>query len=562
MARSGGIIHTYRGYDPQRFPLPASSPPDIITPALDHMLAYGSLDHLTEEQLAEAIEIDPSQIQGLGPSLGSLIARLEERKRKILATYETEKVQHQAQENYQDYARRTRPPATHRARYWHAVKDEQIAELERLWYRTEQRSDFGRHLVHLMEHLGNKYEIEDLISKYQFTGKQSMSIDQALEIKQELETIDKLIEQLNEAAKNAKIYLINMEELAQFVSEEEVEGLGALQQQVEDMLRHLAEQQGLKRDRDGYQLTPKALKLFQSRLLDQIFSELQAARSGRHADDISGDGAVEMQRTKPYEFGDSLANMDVGSSMINAMIREPGARPVRITPEDIEIHLTRNTPKCASVVCMDMSGSMRWGGQYINVKRMALALDGLIRKEYPGDFLDFVEIASLPKRRHVSEIIELLPNPVTVHDPVVRLKVDMSSTDISEFDVPPHFTNIQHGLKLARQLLEVQDTPNRQIILITDGLPTAHFEQNWLYLLYPPDPRTEQHTLREALLCHNAGITINIFLISSWAQCEEDIKFARRLAESTAGRVFFVGGRDLDRYVVWDYIKRRRFIIG
>ena len=106
------------------------------------------------------------------------------------------------------------------------------------------------------------------------------------------------------------------------------------------------------------------------------------------------------------------------------------------------------------------------------------------------------------------------------------------------------------------------DTPNRQIILITDGLPTAHFEEEMLYLLYPPDPRTEEATMREGMLCQREDIVINIFLIPSWSQSREDIQFAHRLAESTTGRVFFTAGRDLDRYVVWDYVSRRRDIIA
>ncbi|MEE8386772.1 MAG: hypothetical protein V3S01_12735, partial [Dehalococcoidia bacterium] len=256
------------------------------------------------------------------------------------------------------------------------------------------------------------------------------------------------------------------------------------------------------------------------------------------------------------------ANLDVTSSRLNTMVRTGPGLPIRLAPEDLEIHLTRNMPKCATVLCMDMSGSMRWGGQYINVKRMALALHGLIRTEYPGDFVDFVEAYTFARRRHISEVPELLPKPVTLYDPVVRLKADMSNERLTEHDIPPHFTNLQHGLSVARQLLQVQDTPNRQIILITDGLPTAHFEDQWLYLLYPPDRRTEHFTIREGLLCREQGITINIFLLPSWDQSEEDIQFAYRLAEDTGGRVFFVGGSELDRFVVWDYLERRRFIVG
>ena len=166
------------------------------------------------------------------------------------------------------------------------------------------------------------------------------------------------------------------------------------------------------------------------------------------------------------------------------------------------------------------------------------------------------------KLRQSGEIVTLMPKPVTLFDPVVRLRADMSDERISEMQIPPHFTNIQHALQISRQLLSSQDTPNRQIILITDGMPTAHFENEWLYLLYPPDRRTEHFTLREAIRCHEQQITINVFLLGGAGQSRDDIQFAYRMAETTAGRVFFVGGRELDRFVVWDYVRRRRYLIG
>jgi uncharacterized protein with von Willebrand factor type A (vWA) domain len=193
---------------------------------------------------------------------------------------------------------------------------------------------------------------------------------------------------------------------------------------------------------------------------------------------------------------------------------------------------------------------------------MGLALDGLIRTEFPGDYLQFIEMYTFAKPRHVSEVPKLMPKPVTLYDPVVRLRADMSDPNITELDIPPHFTNIQHALQLARKFLSVQDTPNRQVMLITDGLPTAHFEGEKLFLLYPPDERTENATLREALLCAREGITINIFLLASWNQTREDVRFAYRMAESTKGRVFFTAGNELDRYVVWDYLARRKSILA
>ena len=179
--------------------------------------------------------------------------------------------------------------------------------------------------------------------------------------------------------------------------------------------------------------------------------------------------------------------MDIPGSLVNAMLRDGPVLPLRLRSEDIIVHRTRNSPKCATAVLLDMSGSMRYDGLYINVKRMGLALDGLIRREYPGDWLRFIEVYTFAKLRQAGEVIALMPKQVTVFDPVVRLKADMSDERVSEMQIPPHFTNIQHGLQLARQLLAGQDTPNRQMILITDGLPTAHFEGKDLYMLYPPD---------------------------------------------------------------------------
>jgi uncharacterized protein with von Willebrand factor type A (vWA) domain len=436
--------------------------------------------------------------------------------------------------------------------------------LEQLWYQAD-RSDpeFAQGVLKTMEALADRYQIDDLVSKYTFTGRQKVDIPQAIEIKKELEQIDELLKQLEEAAKTAQIGLIDMEALSQFAQPGDLNALEEIREQIRNVVREMAERQGLDRDESGsFRLTPKAYKTFQAKLLERIFADLEASRSGRHTGRIVGDGSVELPSTKPYEFGDSIANMDIVQTVTNAMLRRPDERPVRLRSDDIEVFKTRNSPKCATVVVMDMSGSMRYDGQYINVKRMALALQGLISSEYPGDFLRFIEMYSFAKLRPAGEIIDLMPKPVTIHNPVVRLKADMSDQRISESDIPPHFTNIQHALRLARQNLATVDTPNKQIILITDGLPTAHFEEQLLLLLYPPDPRTEQQTMREAMECGREGITINLFLVPSWSQSEEDIRFAHRMAEQTKGRVFFTSGNNLDRFVLWDYVHRKREILG
>ncbi|MEM9373803.1 MAG: hypothetical protein AAGA55_09180 [Planctomycetota bacterium] len=577
----GGVVHTYQRYDPKRFP-PPSDPggSDLASAAMDHMMMFGERRRLTEEDLANAVEIDPSQIAGLGPSLDAMIAMLEERKRKILETYETESAQSEAETRYRDASGSLNPPKALREDVRKALRSGQIPMLERVWYAAERRDpEFAAEFLRTIDRLGDRFEVDELAANWVFTGREPLTVEEAIAVKYELETIDKLLEQLRKAQKDAKIGVIDLDKLKEFVDEASIDQLSRMGEQIQELIRQQAEAQGLERDTEGnYRLTPRAHRLFQARLLDEIFSDLEAGRAGRHTGPIEGEGVVEIPKTRPYEFGDAASNIDLTQTLINGAARDAGASGrIRVRPEDIEIHRTRNNPKCATCLLVDMSGSMAQMGQYIQTKRMAMAMDGLLRSEYPGDFLRTIEVASFARTVPPGEIISLMPKPVTIRDPVVRFRVDMADPEVSESMVHPHFTNIQHGLSLARRHLANSDTPNKQIILFTDGLPTAHFEngpetgaqvgkrtgnENYLYLLYPPDPLTERATMREAMACARDGITINVFLLPSWSQDEDDIAFAQRLAEQTKGRVVFVGGEDLDRFVLWDYVRQRRKVLS
>jgi uncharacterized protein with von Willebrand factor type A (vWA) domain len=560
----GGILHTYSKYDPIKIPGPSQQQADIVTPMMNQMLSWGSQRSLTDEEMARAIKLDPSQLSQLGPSIDYMKAVLEDQKEKLLQKYETKSVRKKASKAFQKKAKPAPPLGEPlKSAYEEAIQRQQLHELENIWYRINNDADeSAKHLMSVIARLQDKYQIDELDGKYNFTGHESLTIPEAIELKQLLDKIEDLLKQLEDAEKNGQLAYLDLDELGDFIEEKDRHSLEDMQRQIQDYIERAAEQQGFEKNNGKYELTPKAYRTFQNKLLSRIFSHLKESNSGRHFDNaVNGEGAVEMQSTKPYEFGDSITNMDVPQTFINAMIRDPGQSPIRLKSDDIEIHRTRNNPKAATVIIMDMSGSMRYDGQYVNVKRMALAMDGLIRSEYPGDYLGFIEMYTFGKVRKQGEIIDLMPKPVTIHHPVVQLKVDMSKEEVSEHMIHPHFTNIQHSLRLARQLLANVNTPNRQVMLITDGLPTAHFEDSELFLLYPPHPKTEEATLREGMMCANEGITINTFLVPSWSQTEEDIRFAYRLSESTTGRVFFTSGGDLDRFVVWDYIKKKREIL-
>lgn len=559
----GGVVHSYRKYDPVNIPPPRPPEIDLVSPVMEHLLEFGELDDLSPEELAGAIVLDPEQIRGLGPSLEMLRRRLEERRRRILERYDTSALAARARGEFRAAAAEVEPPPEHRQAYRRAVKEEHLWLLERLWYaQQDDQSRFGAAIVHLVDRLGAVYAIDDLLARWSFSGSERLDVPTALEVKEELEEIERLLKQLEEARKNARVALVDLEALGRYATSGELDDLARLKAQVEEMVARMAAEQGLEKGKRGLEMTPRALRLFQGKLLERIFSELDPSRTGRHAADVAGEGAVETVPTRPWEFGDSVANLDIPGSLVNALLRQGAERPLRLLPRDLEVHRTRNAPKCATSVVLDMSGSMRHGRLYVAVKKMALALEGIVRREFPGDALHFFEMASFAVPVPAGDLVRLLPRAVTIFDPVVRLWADMSDPSFDAADVPPHFTNIQHALRLSRRTLARADTPNRQVILITDGLPTAHFEGSRLYLIYPPHRQTEAATLQEAEACRREGIVVNVFLLSGWSQSSEDIQFAHRLARTSGGRVFFTSGKDLDRFVVWDYVARRRSIIG
>ena len=304
----GGVLHTYLKFDPIQFPPPRSEAPDAVGAAFNHMMMYGSMRRFTPEELADAIEIDPASITGLGPSLESLRRMLQERKAKILATFQTDSVREEARKIFQDLAGKIEAPDELKKKFRELVKEE---HLEKLWYRVEEKSLFARRLLPLIERLGERYQVESLASKYVFTGATTMNVEKALAIKEELETIDRLLAQIEEAMKNAKVAKIDMEALSRFAQEQDVNDLREIAKRIQEQAKLLAEQQGLEQDGKGFKLSPKAMRIYQSRLLKTIFSSLQAARSGRHEGVLTNDGAVELPSTRAYEFGDSPAAMDI-----------------------------------------------------------------------------------------------------------------------------------------------------------------------------------------------------------------------------------------------------------
>ena len=202
-----------------------------------------------------------------------------------------------ADRNFQEEKSSIKPPRKFRELFQAAVRKQQIYLLERIWYSVgNDQSPFANDLMRIMQRLGEKYEIDELASKYPFVGQTPMTVPEAIAIKEELEKIDELLKQLEQARETAQIALVDFDALSEFAEPGEMENLESLQQQIQDYIREMAERQGLQ-NRDGaFQLTPQAYRMFQGKLLERIFDSLQESKSGRHQADIDGDGAVELQQ--------------------------------------------------------------------------------------------------------------------------------------------------------------------------------------------------------------------------------------------------------------------------
>ena len=280
----------------------------MVSAAFEHMLMFGERRELTEEELARAIRLDPSQIARSWShrSMPCEQCWRNASERFLSGTKPAKFVKRAGKAfRYRVGSAVSRPAAgTPQADSSRRLKShEQIRDLERLWYATgDDNSPFAKSLVGVIERLGDKYQVDELAAKYAFTGRESMTVPEALAIKEELEKIDELLKQLEEAAETAQIGVIDMDMLSEFAEPGDVEQLSALQQQVQDYLREAAEQQGLAQSGGMFKLTPQAYRVFQGKLLERLFADIESSRTGRHEGDIVGEGAVEMQATKPFDL--------------------------------------------------------------------------------------------------------------------------------------------------------------------------------------------------------------------------------------------------------------------
>jgi Ca-activated chloride channel family protein len=278
-----------------------------------------------------------------------------------------------------------------------------------------------------------------------------------------------------------------------------------------------------------FEITDKSVDFLGYRALRDLLGSMGRGVSGRHDTRELATGIDAGGAPKPYEFGDTM-NLDAGATLLNAVQRT--GRPADVDYEDLMVTQGEYQSTCATVLMLDCSHSMILYGEdrFTPAKRVAMALSTLIRSQYPGDSL----------------------NVVLFHDSAEEIPIG----HLARARVGPHYTNTREGLRLARRILERQRTDMRQIIMITDGKPSALTRPDGrIYRnAFGLDPYVVAQTFAEVAACRRAGIMINTFML---ARDYDLVAFVRRVAQICRGKAYFTTPYTLGRYVLMDYMDRK-----
>ena len=369
----------------------------------------------------------------------------------------------------------------------------------------------------------------DLQRRYNFQGDEELTLKQALELMDQLQQMDQLERQLRRARSPEDVEKLDADQIERLVGPEAAQDLDRLR----EITRKLEEAGYLERKGERLELTARAIRKIGDKALTDIFTHLKRDRFGRHAVEQRGAGGDRTDEAKRYEFGDPFL-LDLRETLMNAVERQGAGTPVRLRPDDFEVFRTELSTQAATVVMLDLSRSMINNGCFLPAKKVALALHALIRGQFPRDRLHIIGFSLYARE----------------FDPA-----QLPSLGASEWNIG---TNMHAGFQLSRQLLGRQKGGNKQIIMITDGEPTAHMENGEAEFAYPPTRRTIQETLKEVQRCTREGITINTFMLE---RSEMLAAFVEQMARINKGRAFFAAPERLGEYVLVDYVRtKRRFV--
>ena len=406
-----------------------------------------------------------------------------------------------------------------------SMTPEQRAQLQQLSEQLLEDMDLRWQMDQLSQNLQSMFPQAGWQKSYDFSGQEPMGFQQAMQSMQDLADLDQLENLMKNASNPAVLAEADIDRVRDLLGDDAAKSLEKLSQ-----LSKMMQDAGLIDQKEGrLQLTPRAIRKLGANALSDLFGKLNKDMLGQHKLDATGVGHERANDTKPYEFGDPF-RLDLHGTLRNALRRGGPGLPVKLLPDDFEIERTEHSTKSSTVLMLDLSMSMPMRDNFLPAKKVAMALHHLISSQFPRDYLGVVGFGETAR--------ELAPEQL----PEV-------SWDFA------YGTNMHHAFTLARRMLGRQ-TGTKQIIMITDGEPTAHvLPSGEVFFNYPPIRETVEATLREVVRCTKDEIRINTFMLDADNGLR---RFVEQLTKVNKGRAFFTSPDTLGDYVLVDFLEHKR----
>ena len=411
------------------------------------------------------------------------------------------------------------------AQMMNSMSPEQRAQLEELAQELLGDMDLRWQMDQLSGNLRNLFPEMGWEQSQEFTGQDPLGLIEAMQMFEDLADMDRLEQVLTGATSPGALAEVDTDRVRDLLGDQSAESL----QRLAEMTR-LLEEAGLVENTEGQlTLTPRAVRRLGQNALGDLYQRLIRDRSGRHDLDRDGIGHERDFATKPYEFGDPF-NLHIERTIRNALVRNGSGTPVDLHPEDFEVERTESVVQAATVLMLDLSLSMPMRDNFLPAKKVAMALHSLISSRFPQDYLGVVTFSEVAREIQPERLPEVSWDYV-------------------------YGTNMQHGFMLARRMLGNQNG-TKQIIMITDGEPTAHLTDDGYPLFsYPPSPETVERTLMEVQRCTRDDIRINVFMLDATPYLT---RFIEQVTRMNGGRAFFTTNQSLGDYLLVDFVDHRR----
>ncbi|MGH9132132.1 MAG: vWA domain-containing protein [Acidimicrobiales bacterium] len=414
----------------------------------------------------------------------------------------------------------------------------------------DQRAQIQQMMSAMLEDMDLRWQVERLAAnlraalpqagwdrQWDFGGVDPLGLAEGAGVLRSLSDLDELENLLRSAQAPGALADVDLDKARQLMGDADAASLERLA-----TLARMLEEAGLISQREGrLSLTARGMRRIGDNALAAVFSRLSKDRIGQHSLERPGLGHEREHATKAYEWGDPF-NLSIPRTLHNAIQRGALQRgsgiPVALQPADFEVERTETTTRSSTVLAIDLSLSMPMRDNFLAAKRVALALHSLISTRYPRDFLGLVGFGELARELSAAQLPEV-------------------SWDFA------YGTNIEHALLLARRMLSRQSGA-KQVIMITDGEPTAHLlpegdPRGPVHFEYPSCPETIQATLAQAVHCTRERIRINTFMLDATSYLRAFVEHMTRL---NGGRAFYTTPENLGDYVLVDFLDHKRSLLG